>query len=279
MSRASTLDLAPGRALWAGGRLVQVACVSADGEGQAQAEAIATQAAEGGGAPAIAVGPLPERVRLAELAPVEPPQVPIGVADLTLATVGVDVEHSNLVITGLPRSGRSTAALVVAAGLERLGHEVWKVGPASSPLAKGADLLRAAFGRTDAVQPVLEELADLLESTPTNRPRILVVDDLDSMEDPMLGALWDRLTAAEHLRVVATIENRSFGGFSMNNLLNDVRKARRILALQPDDAMELFQMTGVKAPLRPGVPMPPGRGVLFVDRRPTVLQGALPNDD
>jgi S-DNA-T family DNA segregation ATPase FtsK/SpoIIIE len=279
MSRAATLDLPPGRGLWTGGRLLQIACVSADGEGQAQAEALATQAQGLGGAPAITVGPLPERVHLRDLDPVDPPRVPLGMADLSLATVGVDVEHSNLLIAGLPRSGRSTAALVVASGLERLGHEVWKVGPGSSPLAKGADLLKAGFGRADALQPVLEELADLLESTPTNRPRVLVADDLDSLEDPMLGMVWDRLTAAEHLRVVATIENRSFSGFSMNNLLNDVRKARRILVLQPDDAMELFQMTGVKAPLRPGVPMPPGRGVLFVDRRPTVLQGALPNDD
>jgi S-DNA-T family DNA segregation ATPase FtsK/SpoIIIE len=279
MSRAATLDLAPGRGLWTGGRLLQVACVAGDAEGQAQAEAISIQAQGMSGVPAITVGPLPERVRLAELAPIDPPDVPLGVADLTLQTVGVDVEHSNLLIAGLPRSGRSTAALVVAHGLERLGHEVWKVGPASSPLAKGADLLHAAFGRTDALQPVLQELADLLDSTPTSRPRVLVVDDIDGLEDPMLSSLWDRFAAAEHLRVVATIENRSFSGFSMNNLLNDVRKARRILVLQPDDAMELFQMTGVKAPLRPGVPMPPGRGVLFVDRKPTVLQGALPNDD
>jgi S-DNA-T family DNA segregation ATPase FtsK/SpoIIIE len=58
----------------------------------------------------------------------------------------------------------------------------------------------------------------------------------------------------------------------MDPLLNEVRKARRALYLQPDDPVELFQTIGVRPPIRPGTPMPPGRGVLVVDRRPTLIQ-------
>ena len=65
---------------------------------------------------------------------------------------------------------------------------------------------------------------------------------------------------------------RNISGFSMDPLLNEVRKARRALYLQPDDPVELFQTIGVRPPIRPGTPMPPGRGVLVIDRRPTLIQ-------
>jgi hypothetical protein len=42
--------------------------------------------------------------------------------------------------------------------------------------------------------------------------------------------------------------------------------------LQPDDPTEFLQLTGVKSPARPGVRWVPGRGVLIVDRRPTIIQ-------
>jgi S-DNA-T family DNA segregation ATPase FtsK/SpoIIIE len=149
------------------------------------------------------------------------------------------------------------------------------VGGAGSPVAGLAGAARAVVGRADALRPVLDELLTLLESftAPTRVARVLVVDDLDAMDDS-LGDLFDRLTRADDLRVVATIETRNVGGFSMNAMLNEVRKARRALYLQPDDPVELFQLTGVKPPVRPGTPMPPGRGVLVVDRRPTLVQVA-----
>lgn len=66
--------------------------------------------------------------------------------------------------------------------------------------------------------------------------------------------------------MVATVESCNVGGFSMNALLNEVGKARRSLYLQPEDALEFSQATWVKPPVRPGTPIPPGRGVLLVGR-------------
>ncbi|HKY16440.1 MAG TPA: FtsK/SpoIIIE domain-containing protein [Microthrixaceae bacterium] len=281
MARARGLDLAPGRGLWQGDGLVQIACVSTEPDGASQAAEIARRAhdllAAGAGEPAVRTAPLPELVELtADQRRANELEVVLGIADLTLDPVTIDLSHSHAVIAGLPRSGRSTAAALVAAGLLADGIEVWAVGPAGSPLASVAGLGRAAFGRTDTIAPVLDELATVSESLPGPRPRVLVVDDLDALEDTSLTGLWERLVRVDDLRIVATIESRSLGGFSMNAMLNEVRKARRALHLQPDDAVEFFQTTGVKAPIRPGTPMPPGRGVLVVDRRPTMVQVGLP---
>jgi S-DNA-T family DNA segregation ATPase FtsK/SpoIIIE len=277
LSQAADLDLDPGRGLWRGGLLVQVACVSEDGDGRAQAEAVLAEAGGRAGQPApIRTEPLPVGVLVTDLPGPCDGRVAVGVADLTLDPVWVDVDHSHVLVTGVPRSGRSTTARVLADGLEGLGHEVWKVGRAGSPLAEGADLHRSAFGRPTAIQPVLEELADLLDGSPTATPRVLVADDLDALEDAALNPLWERIAGHDGVRVVATIENRAFTGFSMNALLNEVRGARRVLVLRPDDPLELFQMTGVKAQIRPGTPMPPGRGVLLADRIPTLVQVAQP---
>ena len=42
--------------------------------------------------------------------------------------------------------------------------------------------------------------------------------------------------------------------------------------LQPDDPSEFLQTTGVRLAVRPGLRLPPGRGVLLADRVPTIVQ-------
>jgi len=285
LTRARGLDLAPGRGLWQADKLVQIACLSESGEGAAQAAALSEIAAgaPGPAEPALRTAPLPDVIDLVAPAPAPAtatasssgpqPSAVIGIADLTLAPVSVDLAHSHLLVAGLPRSGRTTAAAVVAAQLVAAGHEVWIVGGSGSALADVAGATRSAFGRSDVHLPVLDELATLGE-TYTDTTRILVVDDLDMLDDPMLGTAWERLVRIDGLRVVATIEMRNHAGFSMNAMLNEVRKARRSVFLQPDDPLELFQLTGVRAPLRPGTALPPGRGVLLADRKATTIQVA-----
>jgi S-DNA-T family DNA segregation ATPase FtsK/SpoIIIE len=280
-SRAKTLDLAPGRGLWQADQLVQIACVGATGDARAQAEAVNEYAAGlAGQRPAIRTAPLPEVVELdAGQRAADGLATVLGLADLTLAPVVVDLGHSNMVIAGLPRSGRTTAAASIAAGLQANGADVWAIGPAASAMSDLAGLSKSVFGRADAIAPVLEELATVAESFPADLPRVLVVDDLDALDDPTLNPLWERLSRIDSLRIVATIESRSITGYSMNPMLNEVRKARRALYLQPDDPIELFQATGVRPPIRPGTPMPPGRGILLVDRKPSMVQVARPVTD
>ena len=74
--------------------------------------------------------------------------------------------------------------------------------------------------------------------------------------------------------MIATIENRSMTGYTASAMLNLARRSRRLLILRPDDAGDFLQMTGIKPPIRPGLALPPGRGVLVADREPTVMQVA-----
>ena len=178
-------------------------------------------------------------------------------------------------VSGPPRSGRSTTLSTLAEQLAG-DHDVWVVGPASSPLARpnGAAPPNAAFGRATAVQPLLDQLATLLDMGTPRRPQVLLVDDLDVLDDPMLMMTWDRLAKHDDLRVCAAIESRSLQGFSQNPMLAELRRARAMLLLQPADAAEIVQSTGARVSLRPGVQMVPGRGVFLADRRPTVVQVA-----
>ena len=123
---------------------------------------------------------------------------------------------------------------------------------------------------------MLDQLANLLDLGAPRRPQVLLVDDLDTLDDMSLTACWDRLARHDHLRIIATMETRSMTGYTTNPLLNTLRRARRLLLLQPDDANEVFQIAGVKAPIRPGQRMVPGRGVYVADRIPQVIQVALP---
>lgn len=278
--RASGLDLPPGRGLWQARQVVQIACVSESADAAAQAEALEALG-EGvvshAGGPALRTAPLPEVVEESSLGTSDGTQtVALGVADLTLAPVSVDLSHSHLLIAGLPRSGRSTAALLVGRQFAARGLDVWAVGRANSPLARVDAWVACGFGGGETVAAVLEGLATTLEASPGSSTRVLVVDDLDEMEDPSFGSSWERLTKADNLRVIATVETRSYAGFSMNAMLSELRKTRRVLFLQPDDPVEMFQLIGVRPPIRPGTSMPPGRGVLVVDRVPTVIQVARP---
>ena len=277
-SRAKGLVLTPGRGLWQGDATVQIASVSADPSSEAQAAAVAAMAG-GAARPSSALlrsEALPEKVTRDELAPVEPAvlALPLGVADVSGETVVVDLTWSNLTIAGPPRSGRTTTLVTCSAGLVA-AHDVWAVGPASSAFDP-TFLRQVATGRPEQLVPVLDQLANLLDLGAPRRPQVLLIDDLDTLDDPVLNPLWERLARHDELRIIAAVETRSLAGYTASPMLNLVRRSRRLLILQPDDANEILQVAGVKAPMRPGQRMVPGRGVLVADRSPRVVQVALP---
>ena len=274
--RARTLDLSPGRGLWDGGATVQIAAVARDPSARGQGDAIADFAELlGTDRPSVlASAALPDDAPIERIigAADGPLQVPLGVADISGEPVVVDLTWSNLTVTGPPRSGRTTALDTCARVLADT-HEVWALGPPSSRLDLGI-VHEGAVGRPDDLAPVLDRLANLFVLGPGPRPRVLLVDDLDRLDDPALNVHWDRLAELDDLRLVATLENRSMTGYTASSVLNLARRSRRLLVLRPDDAGEFLQMTGIKPPIRPGVAMPPGRGVLVADREPTVMQVA-----
>ena len=151
--------------------------------------------------------------------------------------------------------------MVIADGLAAGGTEVWALGTSASPLASLSGVARSAFGKAGGARAAARRAVHgarvaaratgpVCSSSTTSTPS----------RTPTLNGYWERILRSDLVRVVATIEMRNISGFSMDPLLNEVRKARRALYLQPDDPVELFQTIGVRPPIRPGTPMPPGPG-------------------
>ena len=267
--RIDVFDATAGRGLLDGVE-IQVAVEGVDPTARGQAEALGALATESVGDRRVPVplvsSALPERFGPSTARS-------IGVADVSGTAVTVDVDWSHLAIVGPSRSGRSTA--LAAAWHALATDDSYLVGPSSSPLAGLAvPVGRARFGRAPAVAELLDRIANRVTSVSPERPVLLFVDDVDAFDDPTLDPLWQRLLAVDEIRIVATMESRSMTGYTTSAAVNELRRARRSLVLQPTDPTEFLQATGVKLSLRPGLRMPPGRGVLLVDRQPTVLQVA-----
>ena len=131
-----------------------------------------------------------------------------------------------------------------------------------------------SFGRGEVISPAIDRLVTLLEMGPTGKPHVLLFDDLDLFDDMSLNGDFERLTKLDDLRVIAAIETRSLSGYTTHPLMTALRRARRLLILQPDDPTDVMQAAGVKAPIRPGQRMTPGRGILVADRVASVIQVA-----
>ena len=272
--RARQLALGPGRGLLHGTTVVQVASVSNDPSARAQVHAIERLAAsiDRGPTSVLRSVPLPDHIDLASsgTAAPGPLRASIGPTDVTGEIADVDLAWSHIAVCGPPRSGRSTALATVIAGLQKR-HDVAVVGLSTSPLAT-LDLTAATFGRPSELAPTLDVLANRIATSDATRPPVLVVDDADALDDPVLAPLWERLTGFDHLRLVISLETRAMAGYTTSALVTTARRARRLLVLQPDDPGEFLQTTGLKLHTRPGLRYPVGRGVLLVDRIPQIVQ-------
>ncbi len=272
MARARTLELSPGRGLWKADKVVQLACVSSTGDAKAQSDALVelAQTLSITKSTTLHSSPLAEIVRhdgLATLA--DETSVAIGVCDLTGAPAILDPFHGNTLIAGPPGSGRSTALRTIAMAARSVS-ELWAVGPSGSPLQACATN-HQAFGRAEQIQSLLAMLITACEF-PSDRPRLLVIDDLDSFDDPSLFSLWNDLTKSDGLDIVASIESRYLSSFCTVALVEELKRSRKVLLLQPDDPMAAYQQLGVRVPLRPGMRLPPGRAVMVVNRTPKIIQ-------
>lgn len=219
---------------------------------------------------------LPDRVELIDRTRAVPgsvsqSSVTLGVADVTGQPVQLDLGRSDFVVFGPPTSGRSTVLAVVAASIAarcvEIGAPPVRVfGSSSGPLAA---LIGQAGIRTVFDTPFDGVLDGVLDDGALCD---VVVDDADLLAPDR--AVTAMLAGTRGGRLIAAIEQRSMTGYHASPLVSRVRRARRMLSLTPDDPAEFLQVTGVRWPIRPGLPLPSGRGVLVVDRVATVLQVA-----
>ena len=275
---ASGSDLGDGRCFIPSAFEVQAATVSEDPLGSAQASAISALAdklrAEGM-TKADALKELPSVVTL-DLDDVAPPvpgglRVGLGLADLTLATVTVDLGRQNFVVLGPPLSGRSSALAAVATALAGgpAAPQLIGLGGLTSPLAQLDCWDVAGFGRSKHLSALAAAAATVEGDEGDEVKLVVVIDSAEDFESMEYGMTLEPLVRSDAVRVVATAEvstlERAYSGW-----MAELKRNRAVLMLQPESAGDVESVTRARPALRPGQPFPPGRGVL-VDHGTAVL--------
>jgi DNA segregation ATPase FtsK/SpoIIIE, S-DNA-T family len=194
--------------------------------------------------------------------------VALGLQDLTGSTVDLDLSSSDLVISGPPGSGRTTAAVTVARGLAASGVE--NVAMLSND-ADGIAGVNVVFG-DEQRQQLLVDLESALSGPQTREPAmVLVLDDADRLDDPELAILLDKIVRDDRVRLITTVDSRAVAGGYQAGWIGELRRVRRQLLLQPTGPSDITAVTGVRATLRPGVAFPVGRGVLVNERAAIIV--------
>jgi DNA segregation ATPase FtsK/SpoIIIE, S-DNA-T family len=265
---ARQVDLSPpGRGLLDRDALVQVAAVGG-AEATVQSEEVATIAADLGQRYSAVAGPkpLPDSCQTSN-EPQPAWTVAIGVLDVSGLPARVDFAAGDLVISGPPGSGRTTAASMIAAGLTQSGVDnLWLLSDtpmvpgvrqiaANSDMAPFCDAMRAALAHPSGRQPSL----------------VVVVDDAARWESPEVAGLLEQAVRDERVRLILTVDSRVVAGGYQPGWLGELRRVRQHFLLQPVSASEVTAVTGDRCSVRPGLAFVPGRGILVGQRATMVI--------
>ena len=286
-SIANGLELAPGQALTRTGTGMQIAVVGhrpgPDGEPAIDPGAVGelAEGLVGSVLPECTTRALPDEVGLpAETARADGlatgPQldrIGIGVADLSLAPVTVDLDVNALCVLGPPRSGRSTVLLSVGRQLEAAGAEVWAFGPRGSRLERHAGWAGSAFGKAPEVTALIDQLTAAAEQFP-DTVRYLLFDDVDRFDDMALNAPFKALLETGVRLCGSAAASRNLIG--SNPVHRELKSARNLFVLKAEDDGAIQAAVGGRYSIRPGLAMTTGRGVLVSDGMAAVVQGYDP---
>ncbi|HEU4675571.1 MAG TPA: FtsK/SpoIIIE domain-containing protein [Motilibacteraceae bacterium] len=275
--------LAGGEGDLQGGVEVQVALPAADRSQQAQVGAVAATAARWAPAsihPPLRLVPLPPSVARAGLpAPcAEGLAVPLGLAGDEAAPVTVQLAADPvLLVAGPPGSGRTSTLATIGLGAAQASARLLALASARSSLAAAlrdcpdAQLLPAddADGLTRRLDPAA--LAD------APGPHVLLVDDVERFDssplEPALLALLDRASSDAAPLAVVAAGNADALATAFRGLAPALRRHRAGLLLRPSGGLEA-DLLGTRVPRLDAAP--PGRGVLVLGGRTSVVQVALP---
>ncbi|MGN6333288.1 MAG: FtsK/SpoIIIE domain-containing protein [Motilibacteraceae bacterium] len=266
-----------------GGVEVQVALPTADRSPQAQLAAVAAGAARW--APArihlpLRLVPLPGSVARAGLpAPAaEGLTVPLGLAGDEAAPVTVQLAADPvLLVAGPPGSGRTSALATIGLGAAHVGARVLALASARSPLAAALrDCPRAQLLPADDLDELIRRL-DPAALTDSPEPRVLLVDDVERLDssplEPVLLGLLERASSGAAPLAVVAAGNADALATAFRGLAPALRRHRAGLLLRPTGGLEA-DLLGTRVPRLDAAP--PGRGVLVLGGRTSVVQVALP---
>jgi DNA segregation ATPase FtsK/SpoIIIE, S-DNA-T family len=218
-------------------------------------------------APPVAV--LPSVVKLREVVDESDDwSIAIGTNDRDLGPALLPLaEGDHLLVTGSPRSGRSTTLATIAAAIQHQRPDVTVTAIAlrRSPLREASEVDRLVTNAAD-VGPAVEAVAT------SSGPQVVLVDDAESVDDA--GGAIQRLLDAHLPDVHIVAAGRADAVRSAyGHWTRDVRRSRLGLFLLPDpDDGDLLSVTLPRKPL----PRVAGRGYLVAAGAAELVQVALP---
>jgi DNA segregation ATPase FtsK/SpoIIIE, S-DNA-T family len=258
---------------------VQVAVLGGSSNGERQAaeiSALADRLTRGGVARAPAVGVLPDEFRRSTLAiPSTPDRLMIAIGDRDLQPRGIPLDQGSVLVTGPPRSGRTTALATIAQSAAAVGIPLFHLHTRQTPLAHAPFWRKVARGPSDGAELVgkLVELAGRIEGR-----TLVIVDDLADLADTEADAALSELlrVARDHpITVIAAVDNtaarRQYSG-----TIPDMRKDGIAVLLQPDTDSD-GDLVGVSLPRRTRGAWPEGRGYLAERGAAELVHVALPD--
>lgn len=268
----------PGRAI-VEGQEVQVAVLGGSGNGERQAAQIAqlaTRLAEAGVRESKPIGVLPLEFRRASLeVPSTADRLIFAIGDDQLAPVGLPVEQGSILVTGPPRSGKTTALATLAQAAGSLGAPLFHIHVRPSPLASAPFWGKVAHGPSEGAE-LLRKVAGVAGRF--GKRIFIFVDDLSDLADTETDTeLVDllRMSREHPITVVATSDNqvarRQYSG-----AIPEMRRNGVGYLLAPDMDTD-GDMIGATLPRRIITQWPEGRG--FVAERGTAQMAhiALPD--
>ncbi len=267
----------PGRAI-VDGQEVQIAVLGGSANGERQAEAIARLAArlgDGVMAPAPSVGVLPDELRRESLGASTPDDLAFGLGDADLAPRALRLARGHVLVTGPPRSGKTTALATIAQAAAAVRLPTFHVHVRPTALAHAPFWGKVARGAEDGAE-LLERIGGAVPQL--GKRVVIVVDDIgelaDSEADTALLELL-RLSREHPVTIVAAVDNtvarRQYSG-----VIPEMRKDGIALLLQPDTDND-GDIAGVVLPRRTRGAWPEGRGYLATRGAAELVQVAIPD--
>lgn len=259
-------DLPPGRGWWLSGAplTAQVALLDVDPSGPAQTSALARLTpAPATTTPPRRIEPLPPSVQLSALA-TSTAGVVLGVGGDELDPLTADLCDAGFVVSGPPRSGRSTTLVTIGRQLLADGRRVLAVAPRQSPL-RGLPVCH-----TD------REASYDLEALLADAPDAILIDDAELLVDSPLSYLLEK--AVRQMRdtntaiVAAGTTDELVTGY--RGFVVELRRAKCGVLLSPQSAAD-GDLLGVRLSRAVGGPVHPGRGLLCRRGTAIPLQVAL----
>ena len=266
---ARAARMPPGRGFIQGSTQVQVAVLAGtdpDVEHRALLD-VAARARETWPGRAPRLAPMPAAVTARTLpAPSTPWVLPFGVGDAEVAPVALDLTDGHALVTGPPRSGRTSLLETLASVALRSPSPV-ALALVSPRRRREAERIPWDVTPVDATDPtaLARGLAAISALLANGRSVLCLIDDADTLPDAASTALEElsRRGRDEPLRLVVAVDNR-WALRAYAGVVPEVRRSKHGVLLMPDAELD-GDLLGVRLRSsleRVGIP---GRGFL-VDR-------------